>query len=149
MTPTKCVRSAPHPSCFGLVPGALTGGLACLADGAGQPAAGATEIVPIVMLVLDEFSVASIMDGRRIDRGAFPNLARLADESTWYRNATTVADGTIHAVPAIMTGHLRRGDVLPHAQAYPPSVFDRLGESWDFHVHEPAPASAPPTCALA
>ena len=43
-----------------------------------------------------------------------------------------------HAVPAIMTGHLRRGDVLPQAQDYPPSVFDRLGESWDFHVHEPA-----------
>ncbi len=98
------------------------------------------DTVPVVMVVLDEFSTASILDPRgRIDRTRFPNLARLAQRTTWFRNATTVADGTIHAVPAILTGQLKPDrDVLPIASDYPPSIIARLGDSWRFNVHESA-----------
>ena len=60
---------------------------------------------PVVMILLDEFSGVALMDGRhRIDRARLPSFARLADDATWYRNATSVADFTDRAVPAILTG---------------------------------------------
>ena len=49
--------------------------------------------VPIVHVVLDELPQATLADADgRIDAELFPNFARLAEESTWYRNATTVND---------------------------------------------------------
>ena len=55
---------------------------------------------PIVMVVFDEFSSASLLDrSGRIDRARFPNFADLAEQSTWYRNATTVADRTDRGRP--------------------------------------------------
>ncbi len=105
-----------------------------------EDGAGRADTVPVVMVVLDELSTASMLDARgRIDRSRFPQLARLARRTTWFRNATTVADGTIHAVPAILTGHLKPDpDVLPIAADYPPSIIARLGDSWRFNVHESA-----------
>ena len=51
---------------------------------------------PVVFVVLDEFSGLSLQgpDGR-INAARFPNFAALARDSTWYRNATTVADQTV------------------------------------------------------
>jgi hypothetical protein len=101
-----------------------------------------TETVPIVLLVLDEMSTASMMDrDDRIDRTLFPRFSELAERSTWFRNATTVADGTVHAVPAILAGHLEpEDDRLPDARSYPPSIFARLGSSWKYNVG-PEPAT--------
>ena len=49
----------------------------------------------------------SLLDARgRIDAIRFPHFARLARGSTWFSRATTVAEGTTHAVPAILTGQL-------------------------------------------
>jgi hypothetical protein len=92
---------------------------------------------PIVVVIFDELSSASLIDRqRRIDARRWPNLAALARESTWYRNATTVADQTTRAVPAIMTGRLR-GEGLPPIRAnYPGNLFDRLGGQYDFNVEE-------------
>ena len=60
---------------------------------------------PVVLVVFDEFSSSSLTGGGgQVDRGRFPNFAALARDATWYRNATTVADGTTHAVPAIPAG---------------------------------------------
>ena len=39
-----------------------------------------------------------------IDAVRYPNFARLAQKATWYPRATTVADYTTDAVPAILTG---------------------------------------------
>ena len=62
---------------------------------------------PVVMVVFDEFSGATLLDrSGGIDRSRFPNFAELAEHSTWYRNATTVADRTTRAVPAILTGRV-------------------------------------------
>lgn len=56
--------------------------------------------IPIVFIIFDEFPVTSIMDPEgNLDKSAVPNLAKLAENSTWYRNASTVSDYTTAAVP--------------------------------------------------
>ncbi len=48
---------------------------------------------PVVMVVFDEFPVASIVDRQgEIQEEHFPNLARLADDGTWFRNAVALTD---------------------------------------------------------
>ena len=80
--------------------------------------------VPIVMVVFDEFSGASLMDARgRLDSTRYPNFARLARDATWYRNATTVADYTSDAVPAVLTGMRPEKDQLPIRADHPDSLF--------------------------
>ena len=92
---------------------------------------------PVVVVIFDELSSASLLDRqRRIDEKRWPHFAALANESTWYRNATTVADQTTRAVPAIMTGQLRGEGLLPIRADYPGSLFDRLGGQFDFNVKE-------------
>lgn len=60
---------------------------------------------PIVLLVLDELPLASLMTLRgEIDHRLFPNFARLANDSTWFRNATAVAAFTKDAIPSLLTG---------------------------------------------
>ena len=50
---------------------------------------------PVVVIVLDELPTTSIVArGGRVDTALFPNLARLAARSTWYRNNTSVAPDT-------------------------------------------------------
>lgn len=61
--------------------------------------------VPVVLLVFDEFSGMSLLnENHEIDAVRYPSFARLAQTSTWYRNATTVHSRTGQAVPAILTG---------------------------------------------
>lgn len=60
---------------------------------------------PIVVLVFDEFSGYALMNrDNGINADRYPGFERLARGSTWYRNATTVADFTERAVPALVTG---------------------------------------------
>jgi hypothetical protein len=92
---------------------------------------------PVVLVIFDELPTISLMDaGAQIDSASYPNFGRLAATSTWYRNATTVADGTFVAVPAILTG-LRPAPRLPTSRQYPRSVFTLLGASYDVHALEP------------
>jgi hypothetical protein len=92
---------------------------------------------PVVVVIFDELSSASLIDGaREIDAQRWPNFAALARESTWYRNATTVADQTTRAVPTIMTGQLRDEGLLPIRADHPGTLFDRLGGQYDFNVKE-------------
>ena len=93
--------------------------------------------VPVVVVIFDELSSASLIGRhRRIDAQRWPNFAALAEESTWYRNATTVSDQTIRAVPTIMTGRLREEGPLPIRANHPGSLFDLLGGQYDFNVKE-------------
>ena len=60
---------------------------------------------PVVVVVFDEFPLASLLDeDRAIDPIRFPNIARLAAESYWFRNATSVSDSTLMSIPAILSG---------------------------------------------
>jgi hypothetical protein len=94
--------------------------------------------VPVTFVLFDELSLASLLDERgRIDATRFPNFARLAGESTWYRHATTVADETTEAVPAILTGEVVRDeDSLPILADHPRNLFTVLGASNEPHVAE-------------
>ena len=93
--------------------------------------------VPVVMLVFDELPLASVVDeDGTIDAELFPNLAGLAAESTWFRNATTVSSSTWHAAPALVTGQLPDPDAAPIAADHPDSLFTLLGDDYDLNVVE-------------
>ena len=93
--------------------------------------------VPVVMLVVDELPVASLMNASGgIDAAMFPSFARLAERSTWFRNATAVHDFTEIALPAILTGSYADKRKLPIASHYPQNVFTLLGGAYDVHASE-------------
>jgi hypothetical protein len=93
---------------------------------------------PIVVIVFDEFAglVLNGPDGR-VDASRYPNFARFARNATWYRNATTVADFTDRAVPALLTGEMPDKGALPIAADHPESLFTLLGGRYSLEVIEP------------
>jgi len=93
--------------------------------------------VPVVLVVFDELSTASLLapDGS-IDAGLYPGFAELAGESTWYRNATTVSGSTWHAVPALASGRNVRNGTAPNANDHPETLFTLLGGVYDLNVTE-------------
>lgn len=100
---------------------------------------------PVVFVVFDEFATTALFDERReIDDVRYPNFAALARGSTWYRNATTVADFTTIAVPAILTGRYPDRNSLPVATEYPQNLFTLLGGTYRLRVVE----SGTDLCAL-
>ena len=113
-------------------------------------AAGGTAHAPVVMVVFDELPVHSLMgaDGR-IDARRYPNFARLAADSTWYRDTASVEQDTPYAVPAILDGQLPRKELLPVAADHPQNLFSLLAGRYDLHVREDATAMcAPRLCGL-
>jgi Sulfatase len=108
-------------------------------DEAGGAVAGPVRSsTPIVHVVLDELPQATLVDARgEIDAELFPNFARLARGSTWYRNATTVDDLTTEAVPAQLTGMAPRQGQIPTTRDHPRSLFTLFEGSHDLTVVEP------------
>jgi sulfatase-like protein len=82
----------------------------------------------VVLLVLDELPLNSLLDGRRrIDPVRYPHLAALARRADWFPNATTVHEGTVGAIPAILTGRLPHPGELPRFDDHPNNLFTLLG----------------------
>jgi Sulfatase len=108
-------------------------------DAEGAERSGELRNTPVVMVVFDEFSGASLAgrDGK-IDASRYPHFAELARLSTWYRNATTVADETPQAVPALLTGRRPGEGELPIVADHPNNLFTLLGDPYSFNVSEPA-----------
>jgi Sulfatase len=102
---------------------------------------------PVVEVLFDEFPTATIMNssGTAVDAKRFPGFARLASESTWYRNNSTVADFTGRAVPAIETGINPDFTTLPISSDQPDSIFSLLGGEYRFNVVEPVTDVCPPS----
>lgn len=92
---------------------------------------------PVVMIVLDELPTTSILgrDGT-VDPDIVPNLADLAADALWFRNATTVSNYTWHAVPSLLTGMLPRDGTTPLADDHPQNLFTLLGAAYDLNVTE-------------
>ncbi len=91
----------------------------------------------MVMVVFDEFPLASIIDGEGDLRSdLYPNFARLADDGTWFRNAVTVQQQTEHSIPAMLTGSVPDPDLIPVAGQYPFNLFTALRSVYDLHVYE-------------
>ena len=98
---------------------------------------GAPTRTPVVLVIIDETSVVSLIDGEgKIDPVLYPNMARLAREGIWFRNATTVADFTRWAVPAILTGKYPEPELLPNADHHPNNLFTLLGPTHRMEVLE-------------
>ena len=94
------------------------------------------EAPPIVFVVFDELPLISLLDqDRAIDTVRYPNLARLAENSYWFRNATTVSSETMWAVPAIVAGRypFEQGAV-PTRRYYPNNLFTVLSGRYQMTV---------------
>jgi hypothetical protein len=95
------------------------------------------KLPPIVMVVFDEFSITSLMNKeRKIDRVRYPNFAGLAEDSIWFRNATTVSESTVFAVPAILSGSYVKEGSIPTVNDYPDNIFTLLNGAYDMEVFE-------------
>jgi len=92
---------------------------------------------PVVFLLFDELPTITLEgpDGS-IDAVRFPNFARLAESSYWFRNMTTVASSTTVAVPALLTGRYAKKGSLPVFQDHPDNLFTLLGRRYRMHVVE-------------
>ena len=92
---------------------------------------------PVVLVVFDELPLGALLTPEgELDAASFSGFTQLAQTSTWYRNATTVAPWTHIAVPGILTGQLPAWDATPVPSVYPQSVFTMLGGSHDLYVNE-------------
>jgi hypothetical protein len=96
-----------------------------------------TDPTPIVMIVLDEFPIASIIDSEgNLRSDLYPNFARLAGDGVWFRNAVTVEQQTEHSLPAMITGVVPDQDLTPFAGHYPDNLFTALQGSHSLVVNE-------------
>jgi hypothetical protein len=89
------------------------------------------------MLMLDEFPLQSLLNGNGdIDKVRFPNFARLADTSTWYRNFSSTSEITHSAVPSFLSG---KKPVQGKASIYsdhPETLFSLVSGSHTMNVSE-------------
>ena len=93
---------------------------------------------PVVVVIFDQLPLASLLDrDGRIDAALYPNFAALAAESTWFRNASAVAEYTGFALPALLTGSYPERSRLPVAADYPENLFTLLGGRYRLQVQEP------------
>jgi len=92
---------------------------------------------PVILIVLDEFPVTAIMrgDGTIIDT-RYPNLARLADQSTWFRNAASESRTTYVSTPSILTGVRATEDDLPILDDHPQNYFSLFGDRYPVNRYE-------------
>ena len=98
-----------------------------------------------MLVIFDEWSLTSILDSEgAIDRQRLPNLARLADQATWYPNATAAADVSELAVPAMLTGRKAKQGRLPTVAEHPVNLFTLLAPSHDIYAVEPITSLCPP-----
>jgi hypothetical protein len=101
---------------------------------------------PVVLVVLDELPLNSLLDERgRIDAVRFPSFARLARQADWFPNATAVHEGTLWAVPAILTGRVPRPGQLPRFQDHPRNLFTLLGGGYRLEAFENGTRLCPPS----
>lgn len=96
-----------------------------------------TNPAPVVMMVFDEFPLASIIDPEgNLRADVYPNFGRLASDGIWFRNAVTVQQQTEHSVPAMLTGKIPKQSQIPVTGHYPFNLFTAVRDRYDLHVHE-------------
>ncbi|HEX2368988.1 MAG TPA: sulfatase-like hydrolase/transferase, partial [Acidimicrobiia bacterium] len=120
----------------------------------GSPAAAAEPVAlpveptaPVIMIVFDEFPVATLIDEQgEIRDQDFPGFARLASDGTWFRNAVGSHERTEEALPTILSGQLAPLDEkVPTAAEYPETLFTLLGGSYQVSASESVTELCPPT----
>ncbi len=92
---------------------------------------------PIIMVIFDELPLSSLVNAeQQIDPDLFPNFASLAQDSFWFRNATTVSDYTVKAVPSILTGRYPHQGEMPVYYDNPKNLFSLLGATYQIRATE-------------
>jgi hypothetical protein len=113
-------------------------------EGVAPPAGLAVDGANVVLVVFDGLPLATLLDqASGIDRDLFPNFARLADTSHWFRNASTVASVTNLALPAILTGNSAIGLGAANLAKYPNNLFTLLDGTYREEVDEQVTKLAP------
>jgi hypothetical protein len=93
----------------------------------------------VVFLIFDQLPISFMIDQYgQIDETRFPNFARLAKRSTWYRNTTTVHTQTIVSVTAMLTGQYPIGRESGNWHYYPNNLFLLLGGYHEMNIFESA-----------
>ena len=101
------------------------------------------ETAPVVMMLFDELPLLSLLEHGEVDGRLYPNFAALAEEATFFRNATAVAARSVHSVPAVLTGQLPRQPVAPVHSQFPGNLFALLSASHDVRAFESVTALCP------
>ena len=92
---------------------------------------------PVVMLLLDELPLRSLLSSNgEVDARVFPNFARLAKSSHWFRNGTGVNGLTQYAVPSMLTGRFPTKELAPSYIAHPDSLFSMLAPDYRIRSFE-------------
>lgn len=101
---------------------------------------------PVVVIILDEFPLPTLLraDGT-INESRYPNFARLANESTWFRNASSHHAVTHRAVPTALTGRMARADALPTYDDHPRNLLTLFGGKYPVHRYETVTDLCPPS----
>ncbi len=100
---------------------------------------GATGVAhrPVVMLLLDEFPLTSLLNSEgQVDERVYPNFAKLAQSSNWYRNATSINGLTQYAVPSMLTGRYPEEKLAPSYVAHPDNLFSLLAPDYRIRPFE-------------
>ncbi len=102
--------------------------------------------VPVVMVVFDEFPLATLIDSDgNISSELFPGFARLAADGTWFRNAVGVHDNTAQALPAILSGVTEAPPgAVPTSADHPDTLFTLLADGYQVQAVESVTALCPP-----
>ena len=102
------------------------------------------EDVSVLWLQLDEAPLWPLLrsDGT-INPARFPGFAALAAASTWFRNALSVSNYTVAAVPSGLTGTWSRPRALPVAGNYPHNLFTMMNGKRALDVSESVAALCP------
>ena len=109
-------------------------------------AAAAGKQPPVVMIFFDEFPLKSLLDSKgQIDKRVYPNFAKLAGQSTWYRNATGVSGFTPWAMPAMLTGRYPAKVKAPSYTEYPDNLLTLFGKYYDLNAYETISQLCPPS----
>ena len=102
--------------------------------------------LPVVLVVFDELPLQSLLnhDGE-IDSERFPSFAAMARESTWYRQASVVADTTRFSIPSIVSGRYPDPATggLPTYAHHPETLFTLLGREYRVRSFESVTALCP------
>ncbi len=99
----------------------------------------------LVVIILDELPTASLLDGDgNIAEDRFPNFARLARSSTWFRNAVSDFTYTTESVPAILSGQIGESPPPPTSANYPENLFTLLGDQYAISAREELSSLCPP-----
>ncbi|HET7847059.1 MAG TPA: sulfatase-like hydrolase/transferase, partial [Acidimicrobiia bacterium] len=100
--------------------------------------------VPIVMVVFDEFPVATMIDsGGALLEGVFPSFANLAADGVWYRNGVGVRQQTEEAVPTILSGVGADMGSVAISSNHPLNMFTLFSDTYDIAAMETVTSLCP------